>query len=1164
MKSKKILLFVSIAAAMALCCPGRSAAQDFSYNVFKIGNPDGSHSEFALSGKHYNGVQKHFPNLTSVYLVGKNKPADIPFVVPGPMDGWAGNQNGTILMRFGVKNVLPEAAHLRLAMDFIEVHPSGTPTLEICLNDYKVHVKAPAGHDQNYLDHGRTQSRGLNLYVNLPSEYLKKGDNTLKIRTLAGSWMVLDDIRLESTAPVATTVAREGIDLVSATSVPAMVYGKTKDEVLHPVSVEIVNWGTKAKKYEWTYDGGKSGGVITVSPGVNKLELGIPDGYDGKIIDVVLAAGKDVKKAEVKIVPADRWTIYLVQHTHTDIGYTKPQTEILSEHLRYIDYALEYCRATEHYPDESKFRWTCEASWAVKEWLRIRPQEQVENFLHYVKNGQIEVTAMFFNMSELSGENNYKTFLAPIAEFHELGIPVTTALQNDVNGIVWCLADYLPDVGVKYICIGSNGHRADIPFDRPTLFNWESPSGKSILTFRADHYHTGNSWGIDRGDMNSFERGVFSYITSMKHRGYRFPLIAVEYSGYLTDNSPPSMVECEVIRKWNERYAWPKVKSATSHEFLQEIDEHYSDQLPVYRAAYPDWWTDGFGSAARESAASRTTQSDMIAIESMLSMAELSGDEVSDKTHDELRRIHENLLFYDEHTFGASESIWDPMCENSQVQWAEKGSYAWEALKSAQMMYEAAAGRLQGNLYRSDKPTITFFNPLGTDRSAPVEVYIDFELIPDNKAFSIIDENGQALKVQPLRSRREGRYYKIWAENIPSLGYKTYEILVEDKPYTKPDGFKLADNVFQNQWYKAEFDRENGGIVSLVDLETGKELVDSKSEWNLGGFIYESLEGDRNQMERKVFEKFRRSGLTEVRYTGTTAGDVYNSVSYQGKAEGCDPGYGVRVEVKFYNHVKRIEISYAMKRLPETNPSGLYVAFPFLMDNAKLAFDVPGGVVYAGENQIPRTSTAWNTVQNYAAVRNADSQILVSCDEIPLFMMGELLNDPYRLVHKHENAHVFSWIMNNYWTTNFRAMQEGELKWTYAITSMSDNSDSSAAEFGWGNRVPLYARVMPAGITKHANSKVAASNRKARSYSFLSIEPSNVFMTSCEPSKAQEKAVLINLRETDGKEAILKVCGPDNLPLKFEIVNVLDEGDSKLMTDYKMKPYENIFIRIKR
>lgn len=258
--------------------------------------------------------------------------------------------------------------------------------------------------------------------------------------------MVLDAVTFEASAPVKSAPAGAGISLFAAESEPALIYGRTQDELLHPVTLDIANWNAKPRKAAWSYDG-KAGGELKLAPGLNRVQVGIPEGYDGRRVRFALKTPDGDRSVETEILPAERWTVYLVQHTHTDIGYTKPQTEILTEHLRYIDYAIEYCEATADYPDDAKFRWTCEASWAVREWLRIRPAEQVERFLRFVKNGQIEVTAMFFNMSELSGENAYKTFLAPIARFHELGIPVETAMQDDVNGVAWCLADYLPISG---------------------------------------------------------------------------------------------------------------------------------------------------------------------------------------------------------------------------------------------------------------------------------------------------------------------------------------------------------------------------------------------------------------------------------------------------------------------------------------------------------------------------------------------------------------------------------------------------------------------------------------------------------------------------------------------------------------------------------------------
>src|ERR1019366_6820849 len=86
----------------------------------------------------------------------------------------------------------------------------------------------------------------------------------------------------------------------------------------------------------------------------------------------VESAGESRDFGPFKVAPPHKWTVYLTQHTHTDIGYTRPQTEILPEHLRYIDYALDYCDATDSLPEDARFRWTCETSWAVRQYLRGR------------------------------------------------------------------------------------------------------------------------------------------------------------------------------------------------------------------------------------------------------------------------------------------------------------------------------------------------------------------------------------------------------------------------------------------------------------------------------------------------------------------------------------------------------------------------------------------------------------------------------------------------------------------------------------------------------------------------------------------------------------------------------------------------------------------------
>ena len=47
--------------------------------------------------------------------------------------------------------------------------------------------------------------------------------------------------------------------------------------------------------------------------------------HNGKVND------KPAEKYPFTLVPPKKWEIYFVQHSHTDIGYTRPQSEILAE-----------------------------------------------------------------------------------------------------------------------------------------------------------------------------------------------------------------------------------------------------------------------------------------------------------------------------------------------------------------------------------------------------------------------------------------------------------------------------------------------------------------------------------------------------------------------------------------------------------------------------------------------------------------------------------------------------------------------------------------------------------------------------------------------------------------------------------------------------------------
>ena len=454
---------------------------------------------------------------------------------------------------------------------------------------------------------------------------------------------------------------------------------KDNGKLYHSISVDFIHVGEDA---DVQIEIGNIKSESSLKAGYNKVEMNLPKvEQDTEFTADISISGRKPFQQTFTLSPVREWEIFLVQHTHTDIGYTRPQTEILPEHLKYIDNALDYCDQTDHYPDASKFRWTCETSWSVREYLKSRPKAQINRFLNRLQEGRIEATGMFFNFSEIIDESALAAQTKTLRMFKNMGIEVNTAMQNDVNGIAWCLVDYYHHTDVKYLTMGIHAHRARKPFNKPTTFWWQSPAGNRLLAYRSEHYQHGNSLSLTTGQQDVFRTNLSNYLTSLEEREYPYDKISLQFSGYITDNSPPSTKVCEIIKSWNEKYEWPKLKSALVKDFMLYLDEYHAEDIPVQKVAWPDWWTDGTGSAANETKVARNTHVDIAATSAIFSMVKMLGSELPENVHDEITEVYDNLLFYDEHTHGAAESVSDPLSQNTINQWNMKSAYAWEAAK---------------------------------------------------------------------------------------------------------------------------------------------------------------------------------------------------------------------------------------------------------------------------------------------------------------------------------------------------------------------------------------------------------------------------------------------------------------------------------------------------
>ena len=973
------------------------------------------------------------------------------------------------------------------------------------------------------------------MILRIPSVIVTKG-SALKLK-VTGSAANLTSWYMTYRKPVETGV--------TINAFPAIL--KNEGDPRQLVEAGIFYFGDTTDAF--LYANGKLVKTVTLNFGYNYVNLGLPVVTKPKKISLKVIAGNFRSTASVMLEPVKKWKISFIQHAHTDIGYTRSQTEILAEHLRYIDYALDYCDATDSCPANAKFRWTCEASWPVDEYLQCRPPGQVARLLNRIKEGRIEVTGMYFNFDEIPDEQILAASLKAVGRFRNLGIPVTVAMQNDVNGIGWCLNDYFDRLGVKYLNMGTHGHRALICFDRPTMFWWESPSGKRMLAFRAEHYMTGNTvLEVQSRDIDKFRNNLLNYLTGLEAKGYPYDEMAIQHSGYLTDNSPPSTFMSEMILKWNEVFEWPKLTTSTAGSFFKAMEEEHGSEFPVIRGAWPDWWTDGFGASAREVATTRAAAVTLIANTGGLSMAAVAGIPLPGNVIAETDLTDEALLFFTEHTTGYSESVREPFSQPTMEQRALKESYAWEAARRTASLGEEAMGLLQSMFTREKEPSLLVFNTLNWRRSGLATVYIDHQIIPRGSMAGIYDGDGNRLAAQPLSSRSDGTYWAVWFKDIPAFGYRKFIIRPEEaKPVPEPGG---PESVMENRWYRLQTDSHTGTISSIFDRELSVELTDSEAQYSTGEFILEQL-GNRSQMESRTLNDFRRKSLDTVWFDSMTTGEIWNSMKFYGETETAIGPRGYSFEVRLFNPVKRIDLACSIVKKSITDPESYYIAFPFSVEDGIPWTEVAGGVIRNGIDQIRGSSNDWYTVQNFAALRNEKMQIVLGSNEMPLMQFGAINTGRYEAGALPQTTHVYSWPMNNYWVTNFNADQRGGHSWTYYITSSDDNSDSFATRFGWGARVPLLTRIIPGG----------GPGDDLAEGSFISGWPADVILVNARPGSEDGKSLIIHLRETGGHKKSLSLTNGltgQSLVVVEVDVNGHPVDDPSLM----IYPYESKFFKI--
>ena len=107
-------------------------------------------------------------------------------------------------------------------------------------------------------------------------------------------------------------------------------------------------------------------------------------------------------------------TIYVCNHTHTDIGFTDYQDVVFRQHITFVEKALDLIEATDGYPEPARYRWTCETTGPLMKYLRSASPAELKRFKHWNDKGRIDIAAMQYNLTPLLNVEQMHRSLYPL------------------------------------------------------------------------------------------------------------------------------------------------------------------------------------------------------------------------------------------------------------------------------------------------------------------------------------------------------------------------------------------------------------------------------------------------------------------------------------------------------------------------------------------------------------------------------------------------------------------------------------------------------------------------------------------------------------------------------------------------------------------------------
>lgn len=538
--------------------------------------------------------------------------------------------------------------------------------------------------------------------------------------------------------------------------------------------------------------------------------------------------------------------LYIANDDHTDYMWTADEAKYDSAFVKMLDFYLNQVDSAKNNAPDFQARFNCDGSYWLRAYQKFRSPAQFNRLIGAIKSGHI--SSPYNSLVSTYGAQPTEAVLrgmyyaGSLERAYNLRFTLGQAMEN--NTIPLGLSSLWAGSGVKYSYKGIGGYGSQMTYEyranrRKQLYHYAGLDGTSVLTKWYDYNEKKYApfGGYAECRMYPSKRPVsqtaeieqvidkLDKYTNNPH--YPFNIAAAFGYGWddLSNFISQPFIEAAQHKTTDTR----KVRVSNEADFFEDVAKTYPN-LPSESLSYGNEWDIYCASMNETTAKVRRSVEKLRTAEALASIVSLKDKHFATSLDNAKQQAWEALGFYWEHNWTAD----GPVKHNIRAQWQNK--LQTQVSTYVDSLFQLASDALGKQIKQATNIRYYVFNPLSWIRNDVA----DFEY-HGKYPVKVVDLTTNQEVANQLIHKNGKQYLRIQADNVPSVGYKVFEIRPE-KGKSFPNVVKASGNYISNTFYKLKIN-PSGAITELYDIVAkNKQVVLGDKYLNrLGNNISEEL-----------------------------------------------------------------------------------------------------------------------------------------------------------------------------------------------------------------------------------------------------------------------------------------------------------------------------------